>query len=179
MSEIMDGFEHCGYLVELDEVIRAGHTKYRRTPPEFLIDHTPRSAASDTHDYIVAGMGKRFWGRKGVRPFEIRGLHLWLFENVNAVIRIKKMDGLGRTQGIQTGQAKDYDADREIPGLPPKPIRLVAGYWENETALEVTRTQIARPFGRRIDWCAAIVPMEKRKDGARVWAEVARQYRIA
>ena len=127
---------------------------------------------------MVAGADRRFVGRQGVRPIEIRGLKLWLFEQANVVIRFKKMDEDGRSRNYQTKQAKNFDTQREIQGLPPKPVRLTAGYLLDRTRTEFIRTQIARPDGRDVMWCGAVVSREDRKPGQRIWTDVTRQPRF-
>jgi hypothetical protein len=86
------------------------------------------------------------------------------------------MDEDGKTKNYPTKQAKDYDAQRELPGLPLPPVRLTAGYWLDRTGQIINRVQIARPDGKRLPiWCAAIVPPEQRKAGERIWIDVTRQ----
>jgi hypothetical protein len=126
---------------------------------------------------MLADADRRFDGRAGVRPFDIRGLKLWLFEEANAVIRLKKMDEDGRSRNYPTKQAKAYDDQKELPGLPLPPVRLTAGYLLDPTGAFV-RAQIARPDGREPMWCGAIVPREDRKPGERIWIEVTRQKRF-
>jgi hypothetical protein len=41
---------------------------------------------------MAAAADRTFLGKEGVRPIELRGLKLWLFEKPNVVIRLKKMD---------------------------------------------------------------------------------------
>jgi hypothetical protein len=110
-----------------------------------------------------------------VRPLEVRGLKLWLLDDVNVALRLKKMDEDGTSRNYPTQQAEDYDAGRELPGLPMPPVRLTAGYVLDALGTGFLRTQIARPTGKKnIMWCAAVVPTEKRKAGERIWVEVTR-----
>lgn len=89
------------------------------------------------------------------------------------------MDEDGRSRNYPTKQAKDFDRGAELPDLPPAPMRLTVGYLPNATGTEVKRVQIARPDGRGILWCAAIVPADDRKEGEKRWLDVTRQRRFA
>jgi hypothetical protein len=127
---------------------------------------------------MVAAADRRFFGREGIRVIEIRGLKLWLFESASVVVRFKKMDEDGRSRNYPTKQARDFDAQLELPGLPPKPVRLTAGYLLDETGIDFVRSQIARPYGREALWCGAVIPREDRKPGERIWIDVTRQRRF-
>ena len=124
-------------------------------------------------------MDASYSGNKDVQHFDIRGLHLWLFKKVGTIIRFKKMNKDGYITGIRTKQMEDYDDGNELPGLPPIPLRLSAGYWENETGTKINRTQIAKPSGKIVEWSAAILPSEKRQEGSKIWEAVVQQHKIA
>lgn len=137
-----------------------------------------RAQAACTYAHMVSAADRRFLGRDGVRSLEIRGLKLWVFEHAGVVIRFKKMDEDGRARNYPTKQAKAFDGQLGLPGLPPRPVRLTAGYLLDRTGTEFIRSQIARPDGRDTLWCGAIVPREDRKIGERVWIDVTRQRRF-
>lgn len=167
MDQTMDAL--AGYLDELDQILRSAHSRYRAYKPEDLLEHDPRAQAA------AAEAERRFTGRASIRPLDIRGLRLWLLDNVNVALRVKKMDEDGNSRNYPTKQAKDYDAGRELPGLPMPPVRLTAGYVLDPLGTGFLRTQIARPTGKKnIMWCAAVVPPEKRQAGERIWVEVTR-----
>jgi hypothetical protein len=172
--ETMDAL--AAHLDAFDAITRSAHATYRAYAPSVLVELDSRAQAVCTYCHMVAEADRRFLGRSGIRPFDIRGLKLWLFEEGNAVIRFKKMDEDGLTRNYPTKQAKDFDAGRELPGLPMPPVRLTAGYWLDETGIEFVRAQIAKPAHRkRAIWCAAIVPITERKEGERAWRDVTRQ----
>jgi hypothetical protein len=172
--ETMDALDP--FLDEFDQIARAAHDRYRAYRPEDLIELDPRAQAVCTYCHMVADADRRLLGRPKIRPFEIRGLKLWLFEEASAVVRWKKMDEDGNTRNYPTQQAVDFDAGRELPGLPMPPVRLTVGYLLDATGMDFIRTQIARPTStKRTRWCAAIVPREDRKQGDRVWIDVTRQ----
>lgn len=162
-------------LDEFDRIMRSAHERYRSYPPEQLIEHSPRTAATATYDHIVAEADRIYIDQSDVRPLEIRGLKLWLFGDLE-VIRFKRMDEGGRSRRYPTKQARAFDAGEELPGLPPPPTRLTVGYLLDRTGTEYIRSQIALPLGRGIGWCAAIVPESERVPDQKIWTEVVRAF---
>jgi hypothetical protein len=164
------------FLDDFDQITRGAHSRYRTYDPAILIEHDARAQAACTYAHMNAEAGRRFLGRSGIKELEIRGLKLWLFEETNAVVRLKKMDEDGRTRNYPTKQAEDFDRGYDLPNLPMPPVRLTAGYLLDRTNTQFERTQIARPIGsKRTKWSAAIVPLETRRAGERIWVEVTGQ----
>jgi hypothetical protein len=164
------------YLDEFDQITRSAHARYRAYNPADLLEHDARAQAACTYSHMNAEAERRLIGKSGIIPLEIRGLKLWLFEEANVVIRLKKMDEDGNTRNYPTEQAKGFDRGWDLPGLPMPPVRLTAGYFLDKTGTQFERSQIARPVGqKRTKWCAAIVPSEVRKPGDRAWIDVTRQ----
>jgi hypothetical protein len=168
------------FLDDFSAITHHAISVYRGYRPEVLIEHTPRSAASNIYDHIVAECERRFYGHKDVRSLDIRGLKLWLIgEDQHTVIRWKKMDEDGRSRNYPTKQAEDFDRMLDLPGLPPAPVRVSVGYVLDPSGTSVQRVQVARPNGRAVDWCAAIVPLERRGNDGRKWEDVSQQSRLA
>ncbi len=178
MAETMDALDALHLLDAFDQIARAAHARYRAYKPEDLVELDNRAQAACTYCHMVADADRRFLGRAGIRVLDIRGLKLWLFEEANAAIRMKKMDEDGRSRNYPTKQAKKFDAGADLPGLPMPPVRLTAGYLLDVTGTTFVRAQIARPVGRGAMWCAAIVPREERTAGARTWRDGTRQARL-
>ena len=176
MSEVMNSVDHL--LDELDAVCRHGLATYRRYPAEFLIEHDQRAAATNTYCHMLAEGERRLLGGDGITPADIKGLKVFIVGEV-AVIRFKRMDEDGRSRNYPTKQAKDFDKGMSLPGLPPPATRLTVGYLADPTGTVVRRVQVAKPHGREIDWCAAIVPASERAEGAQRWIDVTRQGRFA
>jgi hypothetical protein len=177
MSETLDAVGEV-LLDEFAEIVRTGHARYMSYKPEDLIELDVRAQSACTYCHMHSEADRRLIDREGIRRLEVLGgLRLWLVESANVVIRLKKMDEDGRTANYPTKQAQDYDAQRELPGLPLPPVRLTAGYWLDATQQIIQRVQICRPNGGRHapTWCAAIVPSEERKVGERIWIDVTRQ----
>jgi hypothetical protein len=176
MDQTLDALGEAA-IDELAGIIRAGHDRYIAYDPAILLELDVRAQAACTYCHMHAEADRKLIGRDGIHPIDYRGgLRLWLYDRANVVIRLKKMDEDGRSRNYPTKQAKDYDAQRELPGLPLPPVRLTAGYWLDATGQIINRVQIARPNGRRAPiWCAAIVPQEQRKAGERIWIDVTSQ----
>lgn len=173
-AEIMEALGDA-LISELDEIVRAGHSRFRAYRPEDLIELDVRAQAACTYAHMLAEGDRRFVGRPRVRSHDLQGLKLWQFEDADVVIRFKKMDEDGRTRNYPTKQAKAFDRQMELPGLPAPPVRLTAGYLLDATGTELVRSQVAKPFGRETNWCVAVVPEEERVSGERIWVDVTRQ----
>ncbi len=177
MEETLDSLG--GLLDDFDQVTRAAHARYRGYDPQVLIEHDSRAQAACTYCHMAAEADRRFIDRPGVRPMDINGLRLWLIEDVEIVIRFKKMDEDGRVRNYPNKQARNFDRGFDLPGLPMPPVRLTAGYLLDATGTTIIRTQIARPMGtKRTMWCAAVIPAEERKVDERAWRNVTRQGRF-
>lgn len=172
MTQILSRVE--GFLDDFDQVARSAFTAYRSTPPQLLIEHSPRTAASCIYDHMVAAADRSFLGRSGIRPGDLRGLKVWILDD-HTVIRFKKMDEDGKSRNYPTKQSRAYDQGVNLPGIPRPAERLTVGYLPDATGTSIERVQIAKPNGRRIDWCAAIVPLEDRASGAVIWVDVTKQ----
>ena len=164
-------------LDDLDAIPRAAHSVYQSYSPLHLIEHSRRAEAACIYDHMVAEAERRFDQRDGIRPLDIRGLRLWVVGE-HTVIRFKKMDEDGTTSNYPTRQARGFDQNHPLEGVPPEPIRVSVGYLLDATAKSIKRVQVARPNGpKRVDWCAAIVPtIERRADVA--WIEITKQMRF-
>lgn len=165
-------------LDDLDAIPRMAHGVYRSYNPQHLIEHSVRAQATCIYDHMVAEAERRFGQRDGIRTLDIRGLKLWVVGQ-HTVIRFKKMDEDGTTSNYPTRQASDFDQNRVLDGVPPKPLRVSVGYLLDPTATAIERVQVARPNGRkRVDWCAAIVPTVERQDDGKAWIEITKQTRF-
>jgi hypothetical protein len=164
------------HFEEIDAICRGGLARYREYPPEFLIDHDGRAAANCIYAHMVALADAKLTDKTGVVFKNIRGLKVWILGE-RATIRFKKMDEDGRSRNYPTKQARDFDRQLPLPGLPYPPLNLVVGYLADPTGTTVERVQVAKPAGKAIDWCAAIIPTSNRIVGQPNWVDVTRQAR--
>lgn len=164
------------HFADLDFVCRGGLARYREYPAEFRIDHDGRAAATCIYAHMVAIADSRLTDKPGVVFEDIRGLKVWIIGEM-ATIRFKKMDEDGRSRSYPTKQAKDFDRQLPLPGLPHPPLNLVVGYLPDPTGTRVERVQVAMPSGKSITWCAAIVPTSDQIVGQPRWIDITRQAR--
>ncbi len=177
MDQILDAI--ADFLDHFDEIPRLAHAKYRTyAVGDIAVEHDARAQAACTYAHMVAEADRRLNAMPRVTPLDIRGLKLWLFKDADVVFRLKKMDEDGRSRNYPTDQARDFDAGKELPGLPYPPIRLTAGYLLDRAGVDILRTQIARPDGRGVAWCAAIIPISERAVGAPAWTDITSQGRF-
>ena len=172
MDEVLARIEDL--IDDLDQVPRVGFQTYRGYRAEHLLEHDARAAAACMYCHMVAEADRRFVDRAGVVPKDIRGLKVWLIRDA-AVIRWKKHDEDGNTRNYPTLQAQKFDRGDDLPGLPAPAIRLSVGYFLNPPQTEIVRVQIAKPRGKGVEWCAAIVPAGS---AGKRWIDVTRQRRF-
>jgi hypothetical protein len=163
-------------LDTLDAIPRRAFQIYRAYNPEHLLDHDPRTQATCVYSHMAAEAIRQFAGRADIVEREVRGLRLWMIED-HTVMRFKKMDEDGTTRNYPTKQAKAFDYMQELPGIPRLPTRITVGYVLDATETQILRVQLARPNGRRVDWCAAIIPQEARDERGLIWEDMTRQQR--
>jgi len=166
------------YLDRLDGILRHGHATYECYPAELVVDHDASTQAHCTFRHSLAEAHRVLDDLPGVRHMEIRGQNLWLVEPANAVVRFKKTDEDGVSANYPTTQAVAFDEGDELPGLPPMPTRLTAGYLLDATGTGFMRSQISLPTKKGALWCAAIVPLEARAADEAAWYETTRQRRF-
>ena len=85
-----------------------------------------RTRASNVHDYATEAAERIFDGVPGIELARDHGFLVIVVEDT-AVIRFKKLTDRLATHGIATRQARLWDAQEPIPGLPQR-THLVAGY---------------------------------------------------
>lgn len=172
MDEVMG--ELADLIDDLDHVPRIAFAKYRSYPPEHLVEHDARASASCIYSHMVAEAERRFGDRAGLVPKDLSGLKVWLFKD-KAVIRWKKHDEDGRSRNYPTKQTRAFDRGDPLLDLPSPAVRLSVGYFLDPTATELIRVQVAKPVGKRIGWCAAIVPADTPGSAGKRWIDVTRQ----
>jgi hypothetical protein len=182
MDELMGLID---FLVDdLDAICRTAFTTYRGYGPEVLVEHDARTAANCTYSHMASEAERRFSLHHPkvqlLDPRPLGGLKVWRVGQIgaDALIRFKKHDEDGYSRNYPTKQARQYDRGLVLPGLPPEAVRLSVGYFLDATGTEFIRTQVARPAGKRIDWCVAIVSQTERRAGEKLWFEVTRQRKL-
>lgn len=159
---------------KLDAIGRGGLARYQQTPAELRIEHDSRAAASCVYSHMVVLADELLADQPGVVFKVINGLKVWIVGE-RATIRFKKMDKEGRWSNATTQQQRNFDRQLPLPGIPYPPLNLVVGYVPDPLRTEVERVQVAKPRGKAIDWCAAIIPTSEHIAGQPRWVDITRQ----
>lgn len=162
---------------KLDAICRGGLARHQDYPADVRIEHDGRAAAACIYTHMVTLADDLLTDKPGIVFKNIRGLKVWIIGEC-ATIRFKKMGEDGRTRNYPTKQARDFDKQLSLPGIPSPPLNLVVGYLPNPLGTDVERVQVARPSGKAINWCSAIIPVEEQAVGEPRWVDVTRQQRF-
>jgi hypothetical protein len=111
---------------------------------------------------------RRFIDQPGVNFVDSRGLHLLNYED-KAVLRAKKVNGLGQHTNYPTQQQQDFNDEMPLPGLPESAVRLIAGYQLDPIGASIERVMIVRRIGGDVVWTAQVVPAA---EGQVAWHDI-------
>lgn len=161
MPDSPDDVSRCMALVEpllhgLYECWDAADRMYRNSyPSEVIAEHTDSVAAACRRQHAWMEAQRQFDGVPGCVLKRVRGLNLIILRDA-AILRLKKVNGLGLHQNYQTEQQTDFDREEPLLDLPPEAVRLTAGYQLDPTGTVIDRKIVARVFGRSVLWTAQI-----------------------
>src|SRR5882724_6473290 len=148
-----------------DRIWRVGtipFLRYLRDYPDQSI-LSPRSRASIVSDLMVFQARKEF-DAPGIKPIELAHPHTrTLFEiDRKILLRLKMMDETGRTRNVPTKFIKDYEFDRELPGIPPRPHRMTLGYVLNRMQTGVSQVIVASHIRSKLEFFLSFnLPQDK------------------
>lgn len=120
-------------------------------------ENDDRAAASAIYCYAWAGFQREFMEEPGCHFLKVRGLQV-LNVRDQLVIRAKKVDANGRHSNNDTAQQRAFDAQEDLPDLPPAAHRIVIGYQPDIALSMVERVIVRRPLGR---WTSQLVNTEE------------------
>jgi len=120
-------------------------------------EHDDTAAAKAMHCHVWAGFQRAFLDEPGYTFLEVRGLKVLNIRD-QVVLRAKKVDVNGRHRNADTAQQRAFDAQEDIPGMPPAATRVVIGYQPDIAFSEVERVIIRRPKGL---WVSQIVDVDE------------------
>lgn len=130
------------YEGTLRECIEAGFEAWRqfgRLDAKLRQPLDNRARACFIFSHIVFAVRQRFAETRGVRIMQKRGFPELVIKG-RYVIRFKKLDSRGRARNFATTQNRLwFEQHAELPEMPPRAVRLVAGY-----VLDLLGTQIER-----------------------------------
>lgn len=158
-------------LPVLYDALRGG-MKFYQDPANYspiaVAQQRSRTAKGCVYDHAFHLLREKLDGAKGHHFRSIRGLEILNYFD-QAVIRLKQVNGSGKSRNYPTQQQRDYDDQRSfLPHIPDEAVRLVAGYEPDTVFSTVDRIIISRPLGRTILWSAQI----NRFDGATTWTDI-------
>lgn len=134
------------------------------TSPRARAEHDTRAALCAIYSHAWKGYLREFGDEAGFHFMTVRGLNLLNIGDV-VVARAKRVDANGRHANHDSRQQKDFDRQRDIPGLPPAAVRVVVGYELDPAFSKVERVIVRRPLGQ---WVAQIVTVED----TMVWQDI-------
>jgi hypothetical protein len=144
------------YLARMYPCFPAALALYNETAAHIRAEHDDRAAASSVYCHVWSGLQRELSEEAGFHFLTHNGLNLLNIRD-QVLIRAKKVDANGRHRNADTTQQRAFDAQEELPGLPPAAVRLVMGYQPDVAFSEVERVTVRRPLGR---WVSQIVEAE-------------------
>jgi hypothetical protein len=110
-------------------------------------DHDTRAICSAVYCHAWKAFEREFIDEPGFNFLNARGLNVLNIRD-EVVLRVKKVDENGRHQNATTAQQRAFDAQMDLPDIPPAGIRIVMGYQPDEAFSMVERVIVRRPLKR-------------------------------
>lgn len=152
----LDGIRALAVLSKhRDRIWRVGTVpflRYLRYYPDQSI-HSPRSRASIVSDLMIFQARKEF-DVPGIKVIDLPHPHtrtLFIVDN-KILLRLKMMDESGRTRNVPTKFIKDFELDRELPGIPPRPHRMTLGYVLDPMQTRVSQVIVASHIKGKLEF---------------------------
>ena len=127
-------------------------------------EHDARAICSAIYCHAWAAFQREFIDEPGFNFLKTRGLNVLNIRD-EVVLRVKKVDENGRHQNADTAQQRDFDAQKDLPDIPPAGIRIVMGYQPDEAFSAVERVIVRRPLQR---WVSQITEVGE----PRQWVDI-------
>jgi hypothetical protein len=139
------------YVQTINDAIEASWKKYLDIDDEVRYPWEPRTRANVVNNYICYEIKHRFANITGISIIECHGFLVLNFFDL-VLLRFKMLDKNYRAGNILTRQQRDYDDLLELPNLPQKAIRVIAGYLLDKTQTQIRDILVTRPFHRKVVW---------------------------
>lgn len=149
------------HLETLYECIDGGIEEFKTVPSSLRVKITPTTQANIIRDLIVARARERFADVPEIRVLD-RGRLFHLCIQDQLLIKFKKLDGRLRSSNIPTQNALAFInqaqlAQPRLPGMPPPPTNLLAGYQWNQLRTSA-QVYVVCPNGQRNEWTLLVSP---------------------
>ncbi len=139
------------YVQSISDAIKESWQKYLDIEPDKRYPWDSKTRANVVNNYICHEIRHRFDNISGVSINDHCGFLVLNFCDT-VLLRFKMLDKNRRAGNIQTKQQNDYDRLSELPHLPPKAIRVVAGYQLDQMETQIKDILITRPICGKILW---------------------------
>lgn len=144
------------YLEDLDWCLRDGFARYRTYPEDIIAEHDNRAATSCIYSNQLFRARQILQVKERINIIDLQGL--WVVDFMGHVnLRFKKVDSSGKGRNAETKQQIKFDNQEDIPGLPAKAIRVIAGYQAEPSLTRIEKILVSRPHGKSVEWCVQIV----------------------
>jgi hypothetical protein len=156
---------------------------YQNTYPNTTV-HSLRTRANIIHDLMVHRARREFDGVDGTRIIDLTypNSRTLLEIDQRILLRFKKLDELKQSRNYPTRFLRDYELDRDLPGIPPRAHRLTLGYILNSFQTEVQYVLVTSVIGKRIEYDVELyIPNDKLisiADAATTYSEGKRPRRL-
>jgi hypothetical protein len=131
--------------------------RYRQTRyAEELSTHTARTRASLLNDLIIFRFMQRKLREIGIRVFKINNRILFDIRG-ELILHFKKLNGQLQSSNLQTEFAYAFTRQQELPGIPTKLLRLVAGYVPSKDWTAITGVYVTLPKGNKVEWSRSLM----------------------
>jgi hypothetical protein len=121
--------------------------------PQARAQHSDRARANAIWCHLWHGFQEEFGTDAGFHFLNVGNLNV-LNIGDKLLLRPKKVDANGRHRNASTLQQRQFDAQTDLPGLPPQAARIIMGYQPDAAFSCVERVTVRRPHGA---WVSQIV----------------------
>jgi len=137
-------------------------------PDTVRAEHTDSAAAHNVHCHIVPEFEREFSEEAGFNFLAGRGRLRVVNIQDRIVGRWKKVNEEGLHRNHDSEQQRKFDAQEQLPYLPPAALRVTFGYEPDAAFSQCQRVMVARPQGKEIVWAAQIIEVS----GAYIWEDI-------
>lgn len=139
------------YHGQLLGCVDEGWKQYSETLPFRLPLISPRGQANAVHEFMAEEARRRLGALDGVHIDESTDNRFLINVRNRLLLRFKKLDKKLRTSNYPTQTALDFDAQREIDGL-PECARLTIGYQLDRMRRNILGTYVVFGVSREPEW---------------------------